>query len=45
MTVTDWRAAHSWLKGYSDAKLDKPEPAFTYDPAAYKRGAKAARAQ
>jgi len=38
-----WRSAHSWLKGYSDAVLDRPENPNgtrvpTPDPAAYRRG-------
>lgn len=44
--VQDWRAAHSWLRGYSDAQLGKPfDPSVTYDAAAYRRGADSARAQ
>ena len=23
--MIDWREAHRWLRGYSDAKLDKPK--------------------
>lgn len=44
--IADWRAAHAWLKGYSDAQLGKPfAPEGTYDPDAYTRGAESARAQ
>lgn len=44
--ITDWRAAHSWLRGYSDAQLGKPiKPDGTWSPAAYLRGVDSARAQ
>jgi hypothetical protein len=40
MKITDWRAAHSWLRGYSDARLGKPEltEGQTYSLAAYRAG-------
>lgn len=44
--IADWRAAHSWLRGYSDAQLGKPyDSTQTHDPEAYQRGAESARAQ
>ena len=43
--VQDWRSAHSWLKGYSDAQRGVVSPTGSYDEAAYLRGADAARAQ
>lgn len=43
--IGDWRSAHSWLKGYSDAQRGIVSPDGTYDEAAYKRGAETARAQ
>lgn len=40
----DWRSTHSWLRGYSDARLGKPElrPDQTYDHGAYLAGRRAA---
>lgn len=43
--IGDWRSAHSWLKGYSDAQRGVVSPTGSYDEAAYLRGADAARAQ
>lgn len=43
--IGDWRSAHSWLKGYSDAQFGKHEPNSAYDRDAYLRGADSARAQ
>ena len=43
--IGDWRSAHSWLRGYSDAQRGIVSPAGTYDEAAYMRGAETARAQ
>jgi hypothetical protein len=36
--VIDWREAHHWLRGYSEAKAGKPRnPAYSDSPA-YGRG-------
>jgi hypothetical protein len=46
--IGDWRSAHSWLKGYSDAQRDAhlgDAAEHTYDPAAYRRGAEAGMAR
>lgn len=44
MPQLDWRRAHSWLRGLSDARLGKPElgQSQTYDHPAYLAGRRAA---
>lgn len=38
IAVVDFRLAHAWLRGYSDALAQKDAQPLHNDPAAYERG-------